>query len=62
MTVYPTECTTACTALTRATHRWKLLYVPKPHPVSHMSRLLRMPNSQTSGKFISARMPVRSET
>lgn len=61
-TVYPTEWTIAWTVETRATQRWKLLYVPKSHPVSHMSKLFLMPNSQIKGKLAKDMMPVRSET
>ena len=60
--VYPMEWITACTVATRATHRWKLLYVPKSQPVSHRRTLFRMPKSQMRGKLANEIMPVRSET
>ena len=59
--VYPTEWITAWTVATRAIQRWKLLYVPKSHPVSHSARLLRIPKSQMMGKLAKDMMPVLSE-
>ena len=59
-TVYATECTTASTVATLATHRWKLLYVAKSHPVSQSSVLFRIPKAQMSPRLAVEMTPVLS--
>lgn len=61
-TVYATECTTAWTVATRATQRWKLLYVAKSQPVNQSRALFLTPNAQIKTKFVVDITPVRSAT
>lgn len=60
ITVYASECNTASNVDTLATQRWKLLYVAKSHPVSHIRALFRIPNSHIRGRFAVEIIPVRS--